>query len=367
MTLRVGIVSAAWGGFAHLPAWQAVPGVEVTAICTSRQETAEAAKARLNLPRAFWNAEEMCADPDIDIVDLGTRPSVRLPMIMAALRNRKHIYNASPYAPDWAGAKAIDAAYQQAGSVCVVDAFSQYIPALRQMKALIDDQYIGQPIGGSCFFNLSLFNAPNKQFPYNWFSDGKAGVSALRNFGSHMLYMLLHLFGPVEEVVADDSQILRKWVFDDGETVIPENTDYANVILKFANGLTLPMQTTWSMVHHSGFSIDVWGEKGRLAATSPTFPTSPDCVLHGGQLGGPLGPVAVEPSFYNCPSVGLDSNAAVPPSYPMALTMAAMVDAIHNRGVASPTFADALEVERLVEAMRVSSLERSWVKVSDIR
>ena len=45
MTLRVGIISAAWGTFAHLPAWRAVPGVEVTAVCTSRQETAEAAAA----------------------------------------------------------------------------------------------------------------------------------------------------------------------------------------------------------------------------------------------------------------------------------------------------------------------------------
>ena len=29
MTLRVGIMSANWGAFAHLPAWRSVPGVEV--------------------------------------------------------------------------------------------------------------------------------------------------------------------------------------------------------------------------------------------------------------------------------------------------------------------------------------------------
>ena len=46
--------------------------------------------------------------------------------------------------------------------------------------------------------------------------------------------MLTHLFGPVAELVADDSQILKKWVFPDGDVVIPETTDYANVILKFA-------------------------------------------------------------------------------------------------------------------------------------
>ena len=43
MTLKVGIISANWGAMAHLPAWRSLPGVEVTSICTSRQETAEAA------------------------------------------------------------------------------------------------------------------------------------------------------------------------------------------------------------------------------------------------------------------------------------------------------------------------------------
>jgi predicted dehydrogenase len=119
MTLRVGIISAAWGGFAHLPAWRAVPGVEVTAICTSRQETAEAAATRLGIQRPFWDALAMCADPDIDIIDCGTRPSVRKPMVLAALASGKHVYNASPHAPDWASAKEIDAAWTKSGSVGV--------------------------------------------------------------------------------------------------------------------------------------------------------------------------------------------------------------------------------------------------------
>ena len=203
---------------------RAIPGVEVTAICTSREETARAAADRLGLPRAFWNAQEMCADPDIDIVDLGTRPSVRLPMVLAALAHGKHVYNASPHAPDWAGAKAIDAGWRAGGSIGVVDAFSQWLPAHRQMKAMLDDSYVGTPLGGTCHFNISLFNSPIKQFPYNWFAQGGQGVSAVRNNGSHALYMLRHLFGPIAELVADDSQILREWRFADGDTITPDTT-----------------------------------------------------------------------------------------------------------------------------------------------
>ena len=97
MTLRVGIMSANWGAFAHLPAWRSIPGIEVVAICTSRRETAEAAAKRCGIAAPFWDAQAMAAHPDIDILDCGTRPSVRDPVVASALRNGKHVYNAIPF------------------------------------------------------------------------------------------------------------------------------------------------------------------------------------------------------------------------------------------------------------------------------
>lgn len=366
MTLRVGIVSAGWGAYAHLPAWRAVPGIEVTAICTSHEETARAAAERHGIARPFWNALEMCADPDIDIVDLGTRPSVRLPMVLAALAHGKHIYNASPHAPDWAGAKAIEAARQSSSRVGVVDAFSQYIPALQQMAALLEAGYLGEVFGGTAHFNISLFNAPDKRFPYNWFADGAAGVSAMRNNGSHMLYLLLHLFGPVTELVADDRQVLKEWVFADGDRVTPETTDYGNAILRFASGFSLALQASWSLPLHDGFVLEIYGRKGHLLATSPTFPTARDCVLSGGQLGGVLEPLALDPAYLSHPGLSLDWQAEVQPSYPMALAMQAMVAAIGGQGQAAPDFARAFEVERVQEAIRRSSAGRCWVKLAEV-
>ncbi len=366
MTLRVGIVSAGWGAFAHLPAWRAVPGVEVTSICTSREETARAAAERHGIARPFWDAAAMCADPDIDIVDLGTRPSVRLPMVLAALAHGKHVYNASPHAPDWAGAKAIDAAWHASGSIGVVDAFARWIPAHRQMAALLAEDYIGAPLGGTCRFNISLFNAPNKAFPYNWFADGGVGVSAMRNNGSHVLYLLHELFGPVTELVADDRQVLAEWIFPDGDKIVPETTDYGSAILRFAGGLSLQMQASWSMPAHSGWLVDVWGGKGRLAARSPTFPTARDCTLRGGKVGGALEELAIADEFRSVPGIGLDWQAEIQPSFPMALSMNAMVEAIGGKRQAALDFAAALEVERVQEAIRVSSAERRWVQLEEI-
>src|SRR3546814_9655279 len=101
--------------FAHLPGWRAVPGVEVVGICTSRRETAEAAAARCHVERPFWDAEAMAADPDIDIIDCGTRPNIRHAMVLAALRNGKHVYNGIPFAADLEQARQLRDAWRASG------------------------------------------------------------------------------------------------------------------------------------------------------------------------------------------------------------------------------------------------------------
>jgi predicted dehydrogenase len=372
MVLKVGIISANWGAYAHRPAWEAVEGVEVTAICTSRRETAEAASERFNIPRAFWNAEEMAADPDLDIIDIGTRPNLRHAMVLAALRNGKHVYNGVPMAKNLDDARDMHGAWREAGTVAVVDAFSQWIPALAKAKQMVDAGYVGTLMGGSCRFNMALFNRPDPRFPYNWFSQGGLGVSSMRNNGSHLLHYLTYLLGPIDEVVADDSLMLKEWVFADGDKLIPENPDCANVLLRFACGIVMPIQVCWTAAQAEGWAVDVWGTEGRVLSTSPIFPTTTDCKLFAGKLvsgfehTGSLQPVTIEEEWDRNLALSIDASYPVPPAYPMALSMNAMVAEIRGTGTAAPNFEQAWQVERVQEAIRRSSLERRWVGLADI-
>ncbi len=367
MTLRVGIISANWGTFAHLPAWRAVPGVEVTAVCTSRRETAEAAAAKHGIPRAFWDAQALAADPDIDIVDCGTRASIREAMVLACLKHGKHVYNAIPFARDLDGARAIHDAWKGSGLVGVVDAFSEWIPAHRHAKTMIDDGYLGRPFGGTCVFNMGLFNRLNPHFPYNWFAQSGQGVSAVRNLGSQALHMLVWLFGDVVELVAHDAQLLDEWRSPDGGTVIKaETNDFASMLLRFESGLVLQCQVSWNATLGPGWLLDVFGSDGRIVAQSPSFPTSRDTVLHAGKLGGALEKIEIPDALLRSPEVAIDADFAIPPSYPMALSMNAMARAIEGKGGARPDFEQSWQVERLQEAIRLSQAERRWVRIDGI-
>ena len=366
MTLKVGIISANWGAFAHLPAWRSVADIDVVGICTSRKETAEAAAKRFGIARPFWDAETMAADPDIDIIDCGTRPNIRGAMVLAALRNGKHVYNGIPFAADLERARELRDAWQASGKVAVVDAFSEWIPAHRMAKEVLDEGFIGQPFGGTCIFNTSLFNSPNPHFPYNWFWQSGLGVSAVRNLGSHALHLLTYLFGEVDELVAHDGQLLNEWRFADGNVIKPETNDFANMLLRFNSGMTLQFQVSWSATLGQGWSVEAFGSKGRFIASAPNFPTARDTVLHAGKLGQAMAKVELPECLLRTPDVGLDVNADIQPAYPMALSMQRMVQAIQGNGSARPDFAQAWYVERLQEAVRLSSEQRRWVKLAEI-
>jgi predicted dehydrogenase len=367
MTLRVGIISANWGAFAHLPGWRAVPGVEVVAICTSRRETAEAAAARHGIARPFWDAATMAADPDIDIIDCGTRPIVREPHVLACLRHGKHVYNGIPFAAGLDGARQIHAAWQGSGTVGVVDAFSEWVPAHRMAREMLDAGYLGQPFGGTCTFNMGLFNPLRPDFPYNWFAEAGQGVSAVRNLGSHALHMLVHLFGEVEELVAHDACLLPEWRTPDGATTIAVGTnDFAAMLLRFRSGMTIQFQVSWNATLGAGWSLDMFGSHGRMLAQAPSFPTARDTTLMAGQRGGAMAPVELPARLFAAPGIGIDADCPVPPAYPMALSMNAMARAIEGGGPARPDFAQAWQVERIQEAVRLSQQRRAWVRLDDI-
>jgi predicted dehydrogenase len=365
--LKVGIISANWGAFAHLPGWRAIPGVEVVGICTSRQETAEAAAKKFGVERAFWNAEQMAADPGIDIVDCGTRPNIRHAMVLAALRNNKHVYNGIPFAADLEQARSLHQAWRASKSVAIVDAFAEWIPAHQLAKEMLVNGELGQPFGGTCKFNISLFNTPSPQFPYNWFWQSGLGVSAVRNLGSHALHTLVYLFGEVEELVAHDGQLLKEWRFPDGNVIKPETNDFADMLLRFKSGLVLQFQVSWNATLGSGWMLEAFGSKGRFVASSPSFPTALDTTLHAGTLAGKgVEKVEIPERLLRSPEVTIDATVPIPPAYPMALSMQNMVQAIRGEAVARPDFEQAWYVERVQEAVRVSAVERRWVRLAEI-
>ena len=307
----------------------------------------------------------MACDPDIDIVDCGTRPPLRYEMVMAALGARKHVFNGIPFAKDLSDAQAMADAWEKAGTVAAVDAFMQAVPAIVQMKAMVDSGWVGDIFGADIAFEAPLFTAQQCNVPdYSWFADPANGASALRNLGSHMLNLLVHFFGPVASVAADVSLALREWPVN-GTVVEPEVPDRASLLLRHGSGLPTRLEANWAKVGGEGFKFSVWGSKGRLEARAPLFPMAHDTRLFGTQNPdlATTGLQEIDQRAEYLSVAGCHAVADRPETGLLALAsiFAAMRDAINGKGTAAPDFAQALHVQATVEAAVRAADERRWI------
>src|SRR6201998_3987334 len=70
--IRLGLIGASvkgtWSSRSHLPALQASTDVELTAVCTTRADSAEAARQAWGARLAFDDYRKMVASPEIDAV-----------------------------------------------------------------------------------------------------------------------------------------------------------------------------------------------------------------------------------------------------------------------------------------------------------
>jgi predicted dehydrogenase len=379
--LKVGVISANWSLKVHGAAWRRTPGVEVAAICTAHRETAEAAAAAYGIPKAYWNHELMAADPELDIIDVGTRPSFRFPMVMAALAAGKHVYDALPFAMSVADALAMRDLQRQSRLVGVVDAQFRWFPPAQQMKAMIDEGFIGRPLG----FNVQLFTPlvvdGGKPYPYSawsehtapyyWLAERSSGGSGWRNFATHALLYLTHLLGPVEEATGLLATGVPEWTLPNGDVLRPETHDFGSATLKLANGAIGGLQTGWCMPDTEGWRVEVWGDRGRLLLSDPSFGNGFGAKLYAGDARPvPFGErvcaeVPIDDRYYRAPG-SETATGAVQPFVAMDWMFGDMVRAIREGREGSPSFSEAAEVHKVVEAVEIGCAERRWVRVQSL-
>src|SRR5258705_10647433 len=88
--IRVGIIGAnqdrGWAAQAHIPALRSLPNdFEITALSTSRRESADAAGKRFGVPLAFDSHHDLVNSPEVDVVAIAVKVPHHLELATAAL------------------------------------------------------------------------------------------------------------------------------------------------------------------------------------------------------------------------------------------------------------------------------------------
>src|SRR2546428_11225077 len=99
--IRVGIIGAnpdrGWAAQAHIPALTSLADeFEITALSTTRRESADAASKLFGVPVAFDNHQELVNSPAVDVVAVTVKVPYHLELATAALGAGKALYSELP-------------------------------------------------------------------------------------------------------------------------------------------------------------------------------------------------------------------------------------------------------------------------------
>src|SRR6266481_7551218 len=152
--IRVGIIGAnpdrGWAAQAHIPALQSLPDdFEITALSTSRRESAEAASRRFGVPLAFDNTQDLVNSADVDVVAITVKVPRHFELATAALAAGKAVYCEWPLGNGLEEAESLAALAKKKGVLAVVGLQARSAPSVAYVRDLIKQGYVGEVLSTS--------------------------------------------------------------------------------------------------------------------------------------------------------------------------------------------------------------------------
>ena len=130
MTLRIGLIGAgANTRLQHIPGFQGIDGVEITAVCNRSRESGQRIADEYGIPQVFEDWRALIASDDVDAICIGTWPYMHCPMTLAGLEAGKHVLTEARMCMNLAEARQMYAASQQTDKVAMIVPAPFYLSA----------------------------------------------------------------------------------------------------------------------------------------------------------------------------------------------------------------------------------------------
>ena len=322
--------------------------IELTGVCDLVREKAEAAAKKWNVPRIYKDMYEAFDDPQVDIILNLTRPDEHYGVTKPALLAGKHVYSEKPLAATFElGQELVQIAKEK--GLFLGGAPDTFLGAgIQTCRRLIDDGFIGQPIGSAAYMIGSGHESwhPDPEFYY------KYGGGPMFDMGPYYLTAMINLLGGVSEVMSASKITFPQRIITSqplaGTVIDVDVSTYVAGTVKYDNGAIGTIFTTFDVKFPREISrfIEVYGTEGTL------FVPDPNC------FGGPVrlfrpedGTLREVPLMYDYPE-----NSR-------ALGLADMAKAIATGREARCDYRQTFHVLEIIEGFETSSREGRWVKM----
>jgi len=360
--IRLGLIGAStrgtWSARSHLPALTASDNFELTAVCTTKASSAEAARQAFGARLAFDDAAKMIALPELDTVAVVVRVPSHFAPVKAALEAGKHVYCEWPLGRTTAEAEELTALARSKGLITAVGLQARVNPTLMYMRELIAGGYVGEGMGANV--NLVRGGVLERPSHRTWQRDIALGAHTLTIANGHTIDAMRFVVGEPARLSAVIATQAKQWR-DTGASEWVDVTAPDNVALQgeLANGAVFSSYVASIPFAGSGYRMEVYGRTGTLIASGEDSPQLSPVVLQGAQGSDKLEALSVPARFTVTP-------AGTPQGEPWNVGQLYRLfgDALRGGQSRQPTFETALSLHRLIDVMRDSASSGSVREVS---
>ena len=268
--LRVGVLGAgAWATFAHLPGFARDPRCQVVAIADPQTALARTAAERFGIPEVAASHLDLIRRDDIDVIDVCTPSHTHFELAWSALEAGKHVLCEKPVAYDFRDTRKAAALARSRGLKTKLGFTFRYAPALRYMRELVAEGFVGDPFIFNGFEQNSQWldpQVPLRQVDHDA-DPSVLQVSSLEGYGAPIIDIAHLLVGAdLASVVGTMRNFIPERVVRATGRMMRMNIDDGDIFLgEFANGALCSIQTSFVTVgNYPGIEARLYGSKGAL-------------------------------------------------------------------------------------------------------
>jgi predicted dehydrogenase len=373
--LNVGVIGCGFMGRTHTNAYKKVysffkPARQpvLKAICDSNAEKANAFAETWGFESVETDWKKLLARKDIDVVDICTPNNTHKELAIAAAQAGKMIICEKPLSMNTAEGQEMVAAVEKAGVPNLVSFNYRRVPAVTLAKKLIDEGRLGK-----IFHYRAVFLQDwtiSADLPQGgdalWRLDVKvAGSGVTGDLLAHCIDTALWLNGPIKSVTAMTETFIKQRKHTQTGKVEEVGIDDACAFMaRFANGsLAVFESTRYARGHKALYTFEINGEKASIAwdlhdlHRLSYFDHRDESIVRGWR--------SVHVTDGDMPYMGKWWVPGLQIGYEHSFVhqVADFLEGVEKGKPASPTFREALETQKVCDAVLQSARNGQWTNV----
>ena len=272
--IGVGMLGYAFMGKSHANAYKTIPYMmypppaipKLVAVAGRNEEAVALAAQRFGYAKYYTDWRKMLADDEVQLFDNGGPNNAHAEPSIVAAQAGKHVLCEKPLGRTAEESKAMLDAVQKAGVKHMVAFNYRFVPAIRQIRKLIDAGALGRIYHFRAVY-LQEWIMPHYNTPMIWrLQKSEAGSGALGDLGAHIIDLGRYLVGDVKGVSAMAKTFTTQRPWADGSGMGTVDVDDAFVAaVEFENGALGTLEATrFAAGRKNALGLEINGEKGSI-------------------------------------------------------------------------------------------------------